>query len=108
MNYSNSLKRRVNLQMELNSRLLRCLLFEQSSGSKSKYYIILRYFNFAEFADAQMNIRDIKSDLVTTRVPFCDYQTYVLHLLFPNQDIKSNPLLHDSEVIYFPLFFGLH
>ncbi|CAG2229170.1 PLXNA [Mytilus edulis] len=51
-----------------------------------------------KFADAQMNIRDIKSDLVTTKVPFCDYQTYVLHLLFPNQDITSNPLLHYSEI----------
>lgn len=53
---------------------------------------------FIEFADAQMNIRDIKSDLVTARVPFLDYQTYILHLLFPNQDNMSNPLLHDLEV----------
>ncbi|CAC5382906.1 PLXNA [Mytilus coruscus] len=59
---------------------------------------MIRKASREEFADAQMNIRDIKSDLVTTRVPFCDYQTYVLHLLFPNQDIKSNPLLHDSEI----------
>ncbi|XP_052080668.1 plexin-B1-like isoform X9 [Mytilus californianus] len=58
---------------------------------------MIRKASREEFADAQMNIKDIKSDLVTTRVPFCDYQTYVLHLLFPNQDIKSNPLLHDSE-----------
>ncbi|CAC5383458.1 unnamed protein product [Mytilus coruscus] len=59
---------------------------------------MIRKASREEFADAQMNIRDIKSDLVTTRVPFCDNQTYVLHLLFPNQDIKSNPLLHDSEI----------
>ncbi|XP_052081072.1 plexin-A1-like [Mytilus californianus] len=51
-----------------------------------------------EFADAQMNIRDIKSDLVTTRVPFSNYQTYILLQLFPNQDITNNPLLHDSEI----------
>ncbi|XP_063418248.1 plexin-B2-like [Mytilus trossulus] len=57
-----------------------------------------------EFADAQMNIRDIKSDLVTTKVPFCDYQTYVLHLLFPNQNLTSNPLLHYSEVTYFHIY----
>ncbi|XP_076112616.1 plexin-B3-like [Mytilus galloprovincialis] len=59
---------------------------------------MIRKASREEFADAQMNIRDIKSDLVTTRVPFCDYQTYVLHLLFQNQDITSNPLLHDSEI----------
>ncbi|CAC5384282.1 PLXNB [Mytilus coruscus] len=58
---------------------------------------MIRKASKEEFADAQMNIRDIKSDLVTTRVPFCDYQTFVLHL-FPNQDIQSNPLLHDSEI----------
>ncbi|XP_063443277.1 plexin-A1-like [Mytilus trossulus] len=51
-----------------------------------------------EFADAQMNIRDIKSDLVTTKVPYSSYQNYILHQLFPNQDISNNPLLHDSEI----------
>ncbi|XP_076089143.1 plexin-B3-like [Mytilus galloprovincialis] len=52
---------------------------------------MIRKASREEFADAQMNIRDIKSDLVTARVPFLDYQTYILHLLFPNQD---NILVH--------------
>ncbi|CAC5364404.1 PLXNB [Mytilus coruscus] len=59
---------------------------------------IIRKASREEFADAQMNIRDIKSDLVTARVPFLDYQTFILHLLFPNQDNMSNPLLHDVEI----------
>ncbi|CAC5368904.1 PLXNB [Mytilus coruscus] len=59
---------------------------------------IIRKASREEFPDAQMNIRDIKSDLVTARVPFLDYQTFILHLLFPNQDNMSNPLLHDLEI----------
>lgn len=51
-----------------------------------------------EFADAQMTMREIKSDLVTSSVPFRDYQTYVSYQLFPMQDIETNPLLHDSKV----------
>ncbi|VDI09897.1 plexin A [Mytilus galloprovincialis] len=59
---------------------------------------MIRKASREEFADAQMNIRDIKSDLVTTRVPYSNYQNYILHQLFPNQDISNNPLLHDSEI----------
>ncbi|CAC5391119.1 PLXNB [Mytilus coruscus] len=51
-----------------------------------------------EFADAQMTMRSIKSDLFTSKVPFCDYKTYVLRQLFPNQDIATNPLLHCLEI----------
>ncbi|XP_052080590.1 plexin-B1-like [Mytilus californianus] len=51
-----------------------------------------------EFADAQMTMRSIKSDLFTSKVPFCDYKTYVLRQLFPNQDITTNPLLHGLEI----------
>ncbi|CAC5373741.1 PLXNA [Mytilus coruscus] len=58
---------------------------------------IIREASREEFADAQMSIRDIKSDLVTSRVPFCNYQTYILHQLFPNQDITTNILLQDLE-----------
>ena len=56
---------------------------------------------FSEFADAQITIRDIKSDLVTTKVPYCDYQRYVFQQLFPNQDIKTHPLLLSSTVILY-------
>ncbi|CAC5414003.1 PLXNB [Mytilus coruscus] len=51
-----------------------------------------------EFADAQMTMRSIKSDLFTSKVPFCDYQTYVFRQLFPNQDITTNSLLQDLEI----------
>ncbi|XP_076112721.1 plexin-A2-like isoform X3 [Mytilus galloprovincialis] len=51
-----------------------------------------------EFADAQMTIRDIKSDLVTSRVPYCNYQSYAFHQLFPNQDISSHSLLFEPMV----------
>ncbi|XP_063445701.1 plexin-B2-like [Mytilus trossulus] len=59
---------------------------------------MIRKASREEFADAQMTMREIKSDLVTSRVPFRDYQSYVLYQLFPNQDIETNPLLHDSKV----------
>ncbi|XP_063446926.1 plexin-A1-like isoform X2 [Mytilus trossulus] len=51
-----------------------------------------------EFADAQMTIRDIKSDLVTSRVPYCNYQSYAFHQLFPNQDSCSHSLLFEPMV----------
>ncbi|XP_052060745.1 plexin-A2-like isoform X3 [Mytilus californianus] len=51
-----------------------------------------------EFADAQMTIRDIKSDLVTSRVPYCDYQSYAFHQLFPNQDMDTHPILFEPMV----------
>ncbi|XP_052080598.1 plexin-B1-like [Mytilus californianus] len=59
---------------------------------------MIREASREEFADAQMSIRDIKSDLVTSRVPFCNYQTYILHQLFPNQDMTTNILLQDLEI----------
>ncbi|CAC5422718.1 unnamed protein product [Mytilus coruscus] len=59
---------------------------------------MIRKASREEFADAQMNIKDIKSDLVTSRVPFCDYQTYVCHQLFPNEDKLSYPLTNGSEI----------
>lgn len=63
-------------------------------------FIHVNILFYIEFADAQMTMREIKSDLVTSRVPFRDYQTYVLYQLFPNQDIETNPLLHDSKVLF--------
>ncbi|CAG2203346.1 unnamed protein product [Mytilus edulis] len=59
---------------------------------------MIREASREEFADAQINIKNIKSDLVTSSVPFRDYQTYILHQLFPNQDIRANHLLRDLEV----------
>jgi len=53
---------------------------------------------FSEFADAQMTIRDIKTDLVTSNVPYFDYQSYAFHQLFPNQEMETHPLLHEPMV----------
>jgi hypothetical protein len=53
---------------------------------------------FSEFAEAQMTIRDIKTDLVTSRVPYIDYQSYAFHQLFPNQKMETHPLLHEPMV----------
>ncbi|XP_063418249.1 plexin-B2-like [Mytilus trossulus] len=59
---------------------------------------MIRKASREEFADAQMNIKDIKSNLVTSRIPYFDYQTYVCHQLFPNEDKLSNPLTNGSEI----------
>ncbi|CAG2229173.1 PLXNA [Mytilus edulis] len=50
-----------------------------------------------EFADAQMNIRDINQTLLPQK---CHFATTKLmsFISFPNQDITSNPLLHYSEI----------
>jgi len=45
-----------------------------------------------------MTIRDIKTDLVTSSVPYFDYQSYAFHQLFPNQEMETHPLLHEPMV----------
>jgi hypothetical protein len=57
-------------------------------------------FLSVEFADAQMSIRDIKTDLITSRVPYCSYQTYIFRQLFSNQEMDTHSLLQESTVKY--------
>ncbi|XP_063418246.1 plexin-B1-like [Mytilus trossulus] len=59
---------------------------------------MIREASREEFADAQIYIKIFKSDLVTSSVPFRDYQTYILHQLFPNEDIRANHLLQDLKI----------
>lgn len=39
----------------------------------------------AEFAEMQLNITDIKRDLVSTGIPYHSYQSYTQYILFPKE-----------------------
>jgi hypothetical protein len=40
---------------------------------------------FTEFAEMQLNITDIKRDLVSTGIPYHPYQNYAQFILFPKE-----------------------
>lgn len=47
--------------------------------------LILDFFSPAEFAEMQLNITDIKRDLVSTGIPYHTYQSYTQYILFPKE-----------------------
>lgn len=52
---------------------------------------------FLAFAELQTDVTDLTSDLSISGMPFLDFQTYALHVLFPGLD--DHPVLHKSKVI---------
>ncbi|XP_048741622.2 plexin-A4-like isoform X2 [Ostrea edulis] len=54
--------------------------------------------NQEEFAEMQLNITDIKRDLVSTGIPYHPYQNYVQYILFPKEVEAGtlNSLTHHS------------
>lgn len=47
------------------------------------------------FAELQTDVTDLTSDLSTSGMPFLDFQTYALHVLFPGLD--DHPVLHKNK-----------
>lgn len=62
---------------------------------------VLTYFLLA-FAELQTDVTDLTSDLSTTGMPFLDFQTYALHVLFPGLDDHS--VLHKHKVMRTQLY----
>lgn len=58
-------------------------------------------FVFASaFAELQTDIHELTSDLDGAGIPFLDYRTYTMRVLFPG--IEDHPVLRDLEVSAFP------
>lgn len=52
----------------------------------------------AAFAELQTDIHELTSDLDGAGIPFLDYRTYTMRVLFPG--IEDHPVLRDLEVRY--------
>lgn len=50
----------------------------------------------AAFAELQTDIHELTSDLDGAGIPFLDYRTYTMRVLFPG--IEDHPVLRDLEV----------
>ena len=48
------------------------------------------------FAELQTDIHELTSDLDGAGIPFLDYRTYTMRVLFPG--IEDHPVLRDLEV----------
>ena len=64
------------------------------------YFYVIVWFCDAEFAEMQLNITDIKRDLVSTGIPYHSYQSYTQYLLFPKEVEAGSlsALLHHTGV----------
>lgn len=54
------------------------------------------FFSLPAFAELQTDINELTSDLDGTGIPFLDYRTYTMRVLFPG--IEEHPVLKDLEV----------
>ena len=50
----------------------------------------------AAFAELQTDINELTSDLDRAGIPYLDYRTYTMRVLFPG--IEEHPVLRDLEV----------
>ena len=53
------------------------------------------------FAELQTDIHELTSDLDGAGIPFLDYRTYTMRVLFPG--IEDHPVLRDLEVRAVPM-----
>eukprot|EP00058_Branchiostoma_floridae_P014338 XP_002599826.1 hypothetical protein BRAFLDRAFT_70294 [Branchiostoma floridae] len=58
--------------------------------------IIALLFIMRTFAELQTDMTDLTSDLGGTGIPFLDYRTYMMRVLFPGQDM--HPVLKETNV----------
>lgn len=68
---------------------------------RSELSLMYVLFVFASaFAELQTDIHELTSDLDGAGIPFLDYRTYTMRVLFPG--IEDHPVLRDLEVSAFP------
>lgn len=53
-------------------------------------------FSYAAFAELQTDINELTSDLDRAGIPYLDYRTYAMRVLFPG--IDDHPVLRELEV----------
>lgn len=63
-------------------------------------------FHLSAFAELQTDIHELTSDLDGAGIPFLDYRTYTMRVLFPG--IEEHPVLRDLEVRWVYMTILLH
>lgn len=68
-----------------------------SLGSPSSHLTVLLFvFSPTAFAELQTDINELTSDLDRSGIPYLDYRTYAMRVLFPG--IEDHPVLRELEV----------
>ncbi|TRY77491.1 hypothetical protein DNTS_033181, partial [Danionella cerebrum] len=57
--------------------------------------VLIAYKRKSPFAELQTDIHELTSDLDGAGIPFLDYRTYTMRVLFPG--IEEHPVLRDLE-----------
>lgn len=66
-------------------------------GSPSSHLTVLLFvFSPTAFAELQTDINELTSDLDRSGIPYLDYRTYAMRVLFPG--IEDHPVLRELEV----------
>lgn len=60
------------------------------------FRFFLHPFLFSAFAELQTDINELTSDLDRAGIPYLDYRTYAMRVLFPG--IEDHPVLRELEV----------
>ncbi len=60
------------------------------------FQFFLYPFLFSAFAELQTDINELTSDLDRAGIPYLDYRTYAMRVLFPG--IEDHPVLRELEV----------
>lgn len=58
--------------------------------------ILILPLSYAAFAELQTDINELTSDLDRAGIPYLDYRTYAMRVLFPG--IDDHPVLRELEV----------
>jgi hypothetical protein len=67
------------------------------------------FFLFPAFAELQTDMTELTSDLYgQVAIPFWNYQTYCMRVLFPQDNTTDHPVIKDLEVIFELCTFAMH
>ena len=78
----------------------RCLSTNPYSFSRrEKLNMFFFFFSFIAFAELQTDIGEITNDLSHSGVPYHDYRTFCMKVLFPNAtEEEKYMMLHNIEI----------
>lgn len=60
------------------------------------FFFLFFFYSLAAFAELQTDINELTSDLDRAGIPYLDYRTYAMRVLFPG--IDDHPVLRELEV----------
>lgn len=58
--------------------------------------VVFRYYFFPAFAELQTDIQELTNDMDGVKIPFLEYRTYTMRVMFPG--IEEHPVLKELDV----------